>query len=1022
MGKICILHLSDLHISDQQNSDFDRARESLLEDVNHLLNNTMQIIDAVVVTGDIVDRGGAGDSYSIAYDFFTSLLNSLKIRSDRLIIVPGNHDIQRGKPYNAIISDIDLPELNDTDLSKRYWNSISPRFDKFYKFIERLNGSMYDNKLFGGTCKDLETDAGIIRFILLNSAWSSIGDNDYKNLLICQKQLEDIKNQINNLPPAKLTLALTHHPLDWFNINDQEILNDFLFEKKYIPIDVMLHGHTHNTNIESYSDPDTTRFFMETGIGYPDITLREKGRPKLSGCRYSLYVFDLNTSMVSIWLRISNAKGEFSADTQKYKAGKEDGHVQFPFKRLEKIDATSDSVYQIELDPIPITNDWVGRDEEIAYLLDHKYRAVAITGVGGQGKSALAAEFIRRHTSRVNAVYDIGVFVDCREVSDTIHVKLIELLEALSLGKETAQLYRDERIDATAKRLLVHLQARKYIIVFDNIDAYVKADTESFSPQLKPILDVILNNEHQSLVIFTCRPSLNDARGSFYSLQLKGLSEEECIELFKKRRVGLIGENAASYCKELVQLTNGHPWWLGLIAGQVVSRKETIKSAVDKFSRGEAIGSEAIKEYFKDIWKKQIKKKDQDVFRYLVEAPRPLNDSEITKAVQEPINNIRRALKRLCRLGLLERHELALRNLPSYQVHPLVREYVHETYTPEKQKQYVYRILYIFLPTQMIKGLFSSDSILGKNYSLNPINICDSIETCLISGHYAQALKLLEAYGGLISDLGYNHRFIYLTCRLLDAISWDKEGIVERTSGNKLLSEIIWRLALHNDYERTDEYLRQYEMTVVQNTVSHLHYLNIKAYMDWMLDDYEGALNTITIYEDISKKLNVDPNCKFDILNTKALALRDLGHFKIAIPIFHKESSDSKETMLGNCARCLMMIGDYKGAENLLRQSVLLLKTNETYMAGTNLGYAYLWLSELKYQQDQIYECSAFMALCQATWGKYAPGCLPKLDILEEKLFITTTKPIVSINDAYLIESQFLKMAGGEESLLAYLQ
>lgn len=202
-------------------------------------------------------------------------------------------------------------------------------------------------------------------------------------------------------------------------------------------------------------------------------------------------------------------------------------------------------------------------------------------------------------------------------------------------------------------------------------------------------------------------------------MHLSGLSRDEGVEFFKKRKIDLAGNNSEEYCSRIVDLTKGHPWWLGLIAGQVLSGQDTIKQFVDKQKKGESTVS--IKNYFKDIWK-QLNKEQQRVLRYLVEAPRPLSEGEICNDVVDfSFKRAKKELKRLQRLGLLEMHEGSSPEEIIFQVHPLVREFVHESFSASLQRPYVIRVLYLFLPRAFIKPLFGDCSILDNfSYDLLP--------------------------------------------------------------------------------------------------------------------------------------------------------------------------------------------------------------------------------------------------------------------------------------------------------------
>ena len=771
-------------------------------------------------------------------------------------------------------------------------------------------------EIFGGMLSNLKTNDLTVRFILLNSSWSSFGDNDYKKLLISRWQLESLKMSNDNLESADLTLALVHHPINWLYQNEEEYIKDFLTNSNCLPVDAVLHGHIHSGSINIEANPDRRLLSLVSGIGYSDKNNRQTGFPKDNVYRYAIYCFNIDTGNVDIWLRISNGNN-FAADTLLYKKASEDGKISLEYK---KKDQQIKDFKTVELDPIPLISEWVGRKVELSNLFEPKIKLAAITGVGGQGKTALASEFLRRNTRGNNAVFELGVWVDCRELPDSLHTKLLQLLSTLSDNKETIELYREEKYDDTLKRFLRYLKERKVLIVFDNIDAYVKPQSEGVTTEFKKIFDLILDNQHNSLIIVTCRPFLNDFRGSFRHILLKGLDPNEGVEFFNKRGIVLVDDNNEQYCKTLILLTKGHPLWLGLIAGQVLSEHDSLKNCVEKLNRGEE--TVAIRDYFNSVWI-QLSKHPQQLLRYLVEAPRPLIEEEICRIVENfSPKKTKQQIRRLERKGLLERHEGSVIGSVVYQVHPLIRQYVYETYSPDVQRKFVTRVLYLFLAKEMVNILFANTLALDKLSisEMVPKNLIDSIETCLNSRNEKQALELLERYRVFILTKGFYHQFYSLTCRALELINWEESKICQRNRGVDLLSNLIDLLVHFGEKERAFRYLQHYRSLIESNTISYLKYLGIASSTYWTSGDFNKALLYVDEYKSLVQKFEVDSN----IEHTQALVLRDLGRVNEALKIFLDlnpigvENDAKSPAVLGNIARCYQKLNNFELAEKYL--------------------------------------------------------------------------------------------------------
>jgi len=76
-----------------------------------------------------------------------------------------------------------------------------------------------------------------------------------------------------------------------------------------------------------------------------------------------------------------------------------------------------------ECDTPPPTTTWVGRGEELLLMERSETKVIAITGIGGQGKSTLAAKFLV-NTKTPTLIQD---WRDCKEESNTLHTQLVRI-------------------------------------------------------------------------------------------------------------------------------------------------------------------------------------------------------------------------------------------------------------------------------------------------------------------------------------------------------------------------------------------------------------------------------------------------------------------------------------------------------------------------------------------------------------------------------------------------------------------
>jgi tetratricopeptide (TPR) repeat protein/Cdc6-like AAA superfamily ATPase len=1002
------LHLSDWH---QTGKEFrrDKLRDALVKDIEERaerISPAISTIDFVVFSGDIAFCGKKEEYQAAITEFFDPVLKAAGIASDHLFVVPGNHDISRNYIYEMLPVELQQPigtaELVDKwlmDDVKRL-RTLEP-FKEYRSFIADYTGQ--DSPDYASAMK-MSIDDKQIALLGLNSAWMCARNkedkdgrdevNDYGRLVLGNPQLYCALEKAKG---AQVVIGVIHHPFEWLTMTDALPERSQIKEQLIKGCHFILHGHEHEPNVSIPHGTGGDCMIISAGSSY----VRADPATSRYAHGYNIVHLDFATGKGVAYLRRYDERQGWILDNGTT-GDKKPGYSEFvlpkdlcpnpssappPLVALAPMSfrgAMNDKAnLKIEVDPVPLATEWVGRKQELESLRTSGLRAVAITGVGGQGKSALAAEFLRRYTRGSDALFGLGVWVDCRELPDSLHMKLMQVLEVLSDGKETAIMYRDEKIVDTAKRLLQRMQDNPILIVLDNIDAYVDSNTESIKDELKPLLNIILNSDHQSLVIFTCRQPFYDSRGSFYSIQLRGLDENDGIEYFQKRDIKLIGDNAEKYCKEIIKLTNGHPWWLGLIAGQVKSKAQTFKSCAEQMSKGENVSSKTIQEYFKGIWS-QLTNDRQKLLRYFVEAPRPLTENEICQIAEDfGPKKTRKEIRRLERIGLIEPHEDVSSNSEVFQVHPLVREFVHEHFTIANQKLYVTRILYLFLPQSVVNALFSNINNESEISFTSSSDLTTSIETCLNSRNYMQCLKLLINGQDYLFNGSYYHQVLSLGCRAIDSINW-KEPMLNQLGGAALLNKITKLLFLFGEKSRSDLYLKRWESCINKNMPEYCIYLDTVAYLAWIQGNYKKSIQYADEHDEILKKIGI-PNWKWwnyeNIKNTRALSLRDSGNPEEALKEFQKLMGNDKNdpVYIGNAARCLIKMKDYANAEKLLRESLLTLLGETDFTSSSNVGYAYMWLSEVMMAQNKIVEAQAFLMLAEETWKKYSPTLLPNL-------------------------------------------
>ncbi|WP_333620968.1 metallophosphoesterase [Sphingobacterium multivorum] len=347
-----ILHFSDIHLSDENFEIYDFTfRDKLLKILweEHQKKN----IDIVVITGDLVDRGGHSlknldeyDGYSDPYAFFEEhfirpIMDRLKLESRNFLFIAGNHDVDENEilfvdekflkkheaagEINKLLKDTrDKSHLQYSHRIKKFKDFEEKfhkeNFDKNYTFTRNQSTFIYNYK---------GTNVG---FALINDSWrcSTCVFHEYhgQGLFFGTKQLRD---SLKILKGATLmNVVLTHHPLEKFAEAEEikEILtnNDFHLH---------LYGDQHHHEMHPLLSADGACF----GI-MARSTLNKPLEPE-SKWQSGFTIIDLNldeatTECISYFKYYT--RGEFDTDNEVATGGKDTRkhYLHYTPKKVEK--------------------------------------------------------------------------------------------------------------------------------------------------------------------------------------------------------------------------------------------------------------------------------------------------------------------------------------------------------------------------------------------------------------------------------------------------------------------------------------------------------------------------------------------------------------------------------------------------------------------------------------------------------------------------------------------------------------
>lgn len=268
MTSISWLHLSDFHFLNKHDSRDERARNSLLDLVKCVIaENTSLTPNLVFCTGDIgygdVTSMSLVDQYIKASCFFDDLrqvcgTTDKLLPRERLFFVPGNHDISRQKinqdAQASLLNQARDPQRHIQKMNDR-WHTLSceiiealKRLGDYSHFVQTYLPHQVDSS---GRCSYAQMlNIGDVKVGIagLNSTWSSSGAEDDRHLWMAAEA--QINASASIIRDADVRIMLMHHPADWLNKMDQDIVTHRLG----IDCEYLLHGHTHNAWLTPTAD------------------------------------------------------------------------------------------------------------------------------------------------------------------------------------------------------------------------------------------------------------------------------------------------------------------------------------------------------------------------------------------------------------------------------------------------------------------------------------------------------------------------------------------------------------------------------------------------------------------------------------------------------------------------------------------------------------------------------------------------------------------------------------------------
>lgn len=285
---ILIFFISDIHYTGKYPENEGVVLKSFLNDMKKQLLEIPHKDAYVLIGGDLVQAADNKETYDSFWKNFIIPMIKLGIKTEHILCVPGNHDIERNWIYrNKTI----YGPLIETQFSEKKFNDLTEdptqskflidKFNNYTNFVtEKLEISNYNPIGFHFELNDEWS------MYCLNSSLTSFGginDHEYPNLKDDVKKLNVDTRKINSWVSTNLKkkILLLHHPLEFLS----EWASNELTKLIKLNFDIVLTGHTHEQEIlcneyenDSYIWCKAPQLFSDKTdkLGYCIIDIKEQ--------------------------------------------------------------------------------------------------------------------------------------------------------------------------------------------------------------------------------------------------------------------------------------------------------------------------------------------------------------------------------------------------------------------------------------------------------------------------------------------------------------------------------------------------------------------------------------------------------------------------------------------------------------------------------------------------------------------------------------------------------------------------
>ena len=649
-------------------------------------------------------------------------------------------------------------------------------------------------------------------------------------------------------------------------------------------------------------------------------------------------------------------------------------------KRLEHHRSTHIVIEGDDEDRPPFVEICVGRDVELQKLNKSDAKIVFLTGIGGQGKSTLAAQYFRGCQQEHR--FMVFVWRDCKEEGELFENQLTSVIENLSGGHISGEYLARQSVRSIVDILEKVIANLDVLFVFDNADHYINLESGQLvgSPQL--FMDALLRSTSRSRAIFTCRPAVIYESSQALSCRLEGLTLDAAVWLFAQRSA----PSERTEIESAHALTEGHAFWLDLLALQVARRASStdLTVLVDEIRSGRGPLPENT---LNSIWG-TLKEREQIVLRAMAETVKPDTEVEISEYLRHQMN-YNKVMKALSTLRSLNLVVVKQRTNASdlLELHPLVRQFILRNFSRRERTAFIKAIIKVY---KRFMGNYQSE--LSERPPLSTLQYwTQNAQLEINAGNYVNAFSSLAAVASAFLNSAYTREFSRMARILLSSVNWvadhQKFGEFERVF--KTHKE---NLSYLGEYAEVESLLNMYERTIIEKDARYINYCEMRCHSKWVRGQFSEAVEWGKRGQALKNISGVDT--EYEVDHTLALAERDGGQPEAALPVFLKGQSLSDTTdprkldeelggaHYGNIGRCLAFMGQVDAALICYQKSALLIEKAPDMEHAMNQGYIRTWIGELLVGRGQPRLAEIFFRAAYLKWQNVAPLKASKIMLL----------------------------------------